>query len=333
MTMHHTTIITGGAGFIGNHLARYLLAQNHKVIVIDNLSNGRLKNIDDLLSNKNFTFYQNDINDIQNLTIEHFDYFIHLAGLADIVPSIEKPEDYFEANVQGTLSCLEFAKKNSNLKKFIYAASSSCYGDYPQTPTKEMEPIHPKYPYALTKRLGEELVLHWGQVYKLPIISLRFFNVYGPKSRTNGQYGAMFGVFLKQRLDNKPLTIVGDGSQKRDFLYVSDAVQSIWMAMLSPIVNEVFNIGKGSPVSVIDIANQLSNDKVFIPKRPGEPEVTWADISKAKEMLGWEPQIDIQHGIKKMLENIDYWQDAPLWEPDSIQSATKSWFKYLGSGH
>ena len=169
------------------------------------------------------SFFKADIRDQQSLlpAFKGVDWVFHLAGLVDIVPSIEMPEQYFSANVTGTFNVLECAKANG-IKRVIYAASSSSYGIPDVYPTDESSPIKPQYPYALTKYMGEELVLHWSQVYGLPAISLRLFNVYGTRSRTSGTYGAVFGVFLAQKLAGKPLTIVGDGSQTRDFTYVTE---------------------------------------------------------------------------------------------------------------
>ena len=220
-------IVTGGAGFIGSNLTEKLVSLGHKVTVIDNLSTGRKSNLKTVINKINFI--NADISKFKNLKDQIFknvDWVFHIAGVADIVPSIENPQKYFHSNVTGTLNLLEICRKN-HIKKFIYAASASCYGIPKKFPTSERSEIQIEYPYALTKNLGEQLVMHWAKVYKMPNISLRFFNVYGPKSRTTGAYGAMFGVFLAQKLNNKPLTIVGDGNQTRDFIHVFDLVDAI----------------------------------------------------------------------------------------------------------
>ena len=255
------------------------------------------------------------------------DLIFHLAGLADIVPSIEKPEEYFSANVTATLNVMESARKNK--VRTIYSASSSCYGKAEQFPTPEDAPIKPEYPYAMTKRMGEELVLHWGKVYNIPVLSTRFFNVYGTRSRTSGTYGAVFGVFLKQKLENKPFTVVGDGSQKRDFTYVSDVVNGLILAGKSKIEQEIINIGSGEPKSINELVNILDGEVVYLPKRPGEPEITYADITKAKNLLNYEPVVSFEEGVKKVLDEIDYWKSAPLWTPENIKQATRSWFEHL----
>ena len=324
--------ITGGAGFIGSHLAETLLKQGHQVRVVDNLSTGRIENIASFLKDSQFTFYEGDINDSAKVekAFKEVEYVLHLAALADIVPSIQQPLQYHRANVDGTASVLEMVRANSpRLKKFVYTASSSCYGIPKEYPTAIDSAIDPQYPYALTKYLGEQIALHWAKVYKIPVISLRLFNVYGPRSRTSGTYGAVFGVFLAQKLAGKPYTVVGDGKQTRDFTFVSDVVQAFIKASQSQYDQEVFNVGSGQTYSVNSLVELLKGEVVYIPKRPGEPDCTFADIIKIKTMLDWQPKIDLAQGVKILLEAIDYWRQAPVWTPESISEQTKDWFKYL----
>ena len=231
--------------------------------------------------------------------------------------------------MNGTFNVLEACRKYQ-VKKIIYSASSSCYGIPDECPTKETAEIRPQYPYALTKNLGEQLILHWCQIYKLPAVCLRFFNVYGPRSRTSGTYGAVFGVFLAQKLAKKPYTVVGDGTQTRDFTFVSDIVGALIAAAESDVSGEAINIGSDNTYSVNQLVELLGGDVVHIPKRPGEPDCTWADISKAKTMLNWSPKVSLEEGVAILLENIDYWKEAPVWEEDSIAKATEKWFEYLG---
>lgn len=324
------TLITGGAGFIGSHLSRLLLAEGHNVTVIDNLSNGRLENIDALIDDERFVFHQADICNFEQISshFENIDWVFHLAGLADIVPSIEQPNAYFDTNVTGTLNVLQ-ASKNANIKKFVYAASSSCYGIPAKYPTPEQAEIQPQYPYALTKYMGEELVLHWQQLYGLPALSLRLFNVYGPRSRTTGAYGAVFGVFLAQLMNQQPLTVVGDGTQTRDFTFVTDVANAFKLAAESDVVGQVFNVGSGDTYSINHLVDLLGGEVSYIPKRPGEPDCTFADTSKIKNVLGWLPKVSFEEGVDVMLKNIQDWQHAPVWTVDTIATATNSWFKYL----
>ena len=323
-------IVTGGAGFIGSHMVDLLVKEKFELLVIDNLINGRVENIN---KSSNVKFLKADISDYSVSLDEYFedvDYVFHFAAMADIVPSINNPLLYHKANVDGTINILEAAKKSKNLKKFVYAASSSCYGIPDNYPTLETSSIKPEYPYAHTKRIGEEYVLHWGQVYKLPVVSMRFFNVYGPRHRTSGTYGAVFGVFLAQLLNNKPLTIVGDGEQTRDFTFVTDVVDACYTVAKSDITNEIFNVGSDNTYSVNYLVELLGGEKVYIPKRPGEPDCTYADISKIKKMLNWTPKVSFEEGVKIMLENIEQWRESPVWNESSIQTATQDWFKYLG---
>lgn len=325
-------LVTGGAGFIGSNLVEKLIKLRHEVIVLDDLSTGRLSNLNKLISQ--ISFYKVDITNKKKLLDYYFskvDWVFHLAGLADIVPSIENPEKYFNSNVVGTLNVLEKARK-ANIKKFIYAASASCYGIPDQYPTKEESKIQLEYPYALTKNLGELIVLHWAKVYKMPNISLRFFNVYGPKSRTTGAYGAVFGVFLAQKLAKKPLTVVGDGKQTRDFIHVYDLVDAIILIAKKAKRNQIFNIGSGKETSVNKIAKIIGGEIINIPKRPGEPNRSLGNIERLKKQLKWKPKISINKGVKMMLNIIENWKDAPVWTPKKIDRATKVWFKYLKNG-
>jgi len=322
------SIVTGGAGFIGSHLVDKLLDIGHEVTVLDNFSTGRKENLEHVNGQIELVECDLSVKDDWMQEFNEVDWVFHLASLADIVPSIQNPEGYFCSNVDATFYILE-AARHANVKRFVYSASSSCYGIPDQYPTKENAEIRPQYPYALAKRMGEELVEHWAQLYNLPAISLRFFNVYGTRSRTSGTYGAVFGVFLAQKLANKPYTVVSDGEQTRDFTYVTDIVSALIAAAESDHSNKIYNVGSDTTVSVNKIVELLGGDKVHIPKRPGEPDCTYADISKIKDELGWAPTISIEEGIEKILENIDYWKEATVWSPDTISEATEDWFKYL----
>jgi len=324
-------LVTGGCGFIGSHLAEMLLALGHEVVIIDNLACGRKENIATFEANPKLLFFKADICDRSAIT-DHFhgvDWVFHLAGLADIVPSIEQPDSYFNVNVAGTLNVLQCAR-DAGVKRLVYAASSSSYGIPEIYPTPESSPIDPQYPYALTKYMGEELVLHWAKTYHLPAVALRLFNVYGPRSRTTGAYGAVFGVFLAQKLSGKPFTVVGDGTQTRDFTYVTDVAAAFVRAADSQVSGEALNIGSGNHYSVNQLVELLSGPVVYIPKRPGEPDCTFADTAKIRKLLGWEPKVSFETGVDNMLWSIQNWQDAPVWDADSIGEATSTWFKYLG---
>ena len=324
-------LVTGGCGFIGSHIVDLLLKEGNRVRVLDNFSTGRPDNLAHHKDNPDLEIIEVDITGYERIKdcFKGIDYVMHLAALADIVPSIVSPADYYKSNVLGTFNVVEAARK-AKIKKLIYTASSSCYGIPDKYPTLEDSKIKPEYPYALTKYLGEETVFHWGKVYDLPVVSLRLFNVYGPRSRTSGTYGAVFGVFLAQKLKNRPFTVVGDGSQTRDFTYVTDVANAFYTAANSDIAGEVFNVGSGQPQSVNRLVELIGGEKTYIPKRPGEPDCTHADIGKIKTILGWETKVSFEDGVKEIMANIDYWNQAPVWTPESIEEATKDWFAYLG---
>lgn len=322
-------LVTGAAGFIGSHLTEALLDAGHTVVGIDNFSNGKHENLIVASKHRNFHLVNGDIrNIIHENTLVPIDIIFHLAALADIVPSIENPKKYHDANVDGTISVLEYARKNK-IKKFIYSASSSCYGIPKEYPTDENAPCDPKYPYALTKYLGEWYVRHYGSIYNIPFCSLRLFNVYGPRHRTSGNYGAVFGVFLSQLANSVPLTIVGDGNQMRDFTYVSDAVSAFMKAAFND-GNGIYNIGSDGCYSVNYLAKLLgAKETTYLPKRPGEPNQTFANVDKFSKAFDWKPEVSFEDGVKIMKELIPEFKDAPLWTTQKITEATKVWFEQL----
>ena len=323
-------VVTGGAGFIGSHMVDLLAGAGYRVHIVDNLTGGRLLNLEQHRSNPDVVFENRDIRTLEpgDALFTGARYVFHFAGIGDIVPSIDRPVDYMSTNVQGTVRVLE-AARYAGVRKLVYAASSSCYGLAEITPTPEDAPIQPQYPYALSKYQGEQAVLHWHAVYRVPVNSIRIFNAYGTRSRTTGAYGAVFGVFLAQKLAGKPLTIVGDGSQRRDFLYVTDVARAFLAVAETEISGRVYNAGAGNPLSVNRLAELLGGPRVHIPRRPGEPDCTWADISRIRAELGWEPRVTFEEGVRAMLANIDYWREAPVWVPASIAEATRGWFTAL----
>ena len=323
-------VVTGGAGFIGSHMVDLLLERGFSVRVIDNLVGGRPENLAHHGSTPDLAVETRDIRSYAptDPLFRGVKYVFHFAGIGDIVPSIERPMEYLSANVQGTVHMLECAR-HAAAAKFVYAASSSCYG-LAAVPTNEEHPIAPQYPYALSKYQGEQAAVHWHHVYKLPVNSIRIFNAYGTRSRTSGAYGAVFGVFLRQKLAGKPFTVVGDGSQRRDFLYVTDVARAFLAAAETAHVGRFWNLGAGKPQSVNRLVELLGGDSIHIPKRPGEPDCTWAEITRIRTELGWRPEVSFEEGVGKIVANIDYWKNAPLWDPESIAKATRTWFQYLG---
>ena len=297
------SIVTGGAGFVGSNLVDRLVKERHKVIVLDNFISGSRSNLSHH-SKKNVKIIKIDISNNRNLYkyFKGVSYVFHLAGLAEIIPSIKNPRKYFINNTLGTLNVLEAAKK-AKIKKFIYAASSSCYGSPKKFPTKENEKIDTKHPYAFTKFLGEEAVMNYANFFNMPNISCRFFNVYGPRLNTRGQYGAVFGNFLKQTQNKKPLTIVGNGNQTRDFIHVDDLTNAFIKLIKSKLRNKIYNLGSGKETSINKIAGIIGGKKTFIPKRPSEPNRSLASISKIKKDINWKPKISINDGVKKLFSN------------------------------
>ena len=330
MSLLKLAVVTGGAGFIGSHMVDRLLDEGFRVHVIDNLVGGRLENLAHRKGDSNLVVETRDIRDLgpADKLFAGVEYIFHFAGIGDIVPSIDKPVDYLSTNVMGTVKVLECAR-HAEVRKLVYAASSSCYG-LADVPTREDAPIQPEYPYALSKYMGEEAVLHWGRLYRLPVNSIRIFNAYGTRSRTSGAYGAVFGVFLAQKIARKPFTLVGDGTQRRDFLFVTDVADAFFLAAKTDRVNEVYNLGAGNPQTVNRLIELLGGGEVVrVPKRPGEPDCTWADITKIQRELGWKQRVSFEEGVGQMLKNLDYWREAPVWDPVSIAGATKNWFAFL----
>ena len=297
------SVVTGGAGFIGSNLVDHLVEIGHEVIVLDNFASGKKANLSHH-KKKDVKIKRIDISKSKNLEkyFNGVDYVFHLAGLAEIIPSIKNPKKYFNVNVLGTLKVLDAAKK-ARVKKLIYAASSSCYGSPKKFPTSEKEKIDIKHPYGLTKFLGEQLVIKYATKFKMPNISFRFFNVYGPRLNMSGQYSAVFGNFLRQKRSNKPLTIVGSGNQTRDFIHVEDLIDAFIKVIKSRLVNKIYNLGSGKEVSINKIASLFGGKKTFIPKRPREPKRSLANISKIKKDINWKPKVSIQEGIKRLLKD------------------------------
>lgn len=312
-------LITGSAGFIGSHLCERLMDLGHEVVGLD------MRKVE----NPKHLTYRLDISTAALPRALNVDWVFHLAALADIVPSIEKPWSYHQTNVTGTVRLLEWSRRQG-VKRFIYAASSSCYGIPSELPTPESAKCKPEYPYAVTKYLGEKYVKSWDQIYGLETVSLRLANVYGPRARTTGAYGAVFGVFLAQLANGMPLTVVGDGSQQRDFVYVSDVVEA-FVAAAKSSVSGIFNIGSDGSQSVNQLVKYLgSPPTIHIPKRPGEPDATCLNITKAMDQLCWYPAVSFETGVGYMKAEIPNYKQAPLWNPSSIETATASWFKHLG---
>ena len=298
-------IVTGGAGFIGSHMVDLLIKKNFHVTVIDNFIGGNKKNIKHHIKNKNFKFVKLDICKINNNKYNLFkdvDYVYHFAGISAILPSIEKPSKYMNVNIQGTVKVLEASRK-AKVKKFVYAGSASCYG-LNNSEIDEKTKISTEHPYALSKYLGENAVLHWGKVYNIPVNVIRIFNAYGTRVRTSEDYGSVFGVFFNQKIKNKPLTVVGDGKQERDFVYVTDVANAFYLASITKKNCNIYNVGTGSPQKIITLAKLIGGKINFVPIRRGETKKSKANVRKIKRELKWKPQVSFKEGIKKMMNEI-----------------------------
>lgn len=301
-------IVTGGAGFIGSHLVDRLLSDGYKVIILDRFAKGLAQHLISRKHKQNLILHRVDISNSKDLKLSYFqnvDWVFHLAAVSKVAPSVDSAIIYHKINVTGTVNVLEKARI-AKVKKFIYAGSASYYGIPEVFPTPETAEIKVDSPYALTKYFGEVYTLFWGKLYKFPVISLRFFNVYGPKVRRFGSFGSLFSIFMSKKIAGNPYTVVGDGTQARDFTFVFDVVDALILAAQSNITNEVFNVASGKPKSIKKMVELLGGDVNFLPKRKGEPARTWADIYKIKKMLGWKPKVKFEEGIKRALKSIKY---------------------------
>ena len=291
-------LVTGGAGFIGSHLVDALIERGFDVIVIDNLSTGKKENL-----NPKAKFYKADIRDLEKIKplFKKVSYVFHLAAQPRIQPSIINPAESHSNNVVGTLNVL-IAARDAKVKKFIYSASSSAYGDQEKLPLREDMSPRPKSPYSLFKLIGEQYCKLFTEIYDLPTVCLRYFNVYGPRQSCEGAYATVIGIFLRQAKAGEPLTIVGDGNQTRDFTNVMDVVKANILAMESSRVGqgEVINIGTGKNYTINKIASLISKESIHTPPRLAEIRDTLADNSKAKEFLEWQPTIEIEQGIEEL---------------------------------
>lgn len=304
-------LVTGGAGFIGSNLVEALLRKGHKVRVLDDLSQGKQANVDMFLDNDNYTFIKGDIRDLDTCVraTKGVDYVLNQAAWGSVPRSIEMPLLYEEINIRGTLNMLEASRQN-NVKKFVYASSSSVYGDEPTLPKKEGREGNLLSPYALTKATNEEYAKLYNKLYGLDTYGLRYFNVFGRRQDPNGAYAAVLPKFIKQLLNDEKPTINGDGKQSRDFTYIENVIEANLKACAasSEAAGNAFNIAYGGREFLIDVYHSLTKalgkdtEPIFGPDRAGDIKHSNADISKAKEMLGYNPGYSFEKGIKEAIE-------------------------------
>jgi UDP-glucose 4-epimerase len=295
------SLVTGGAGFIGSHLVEHLLESGHEVRVIDNMATGKLSNLPSVLKESKLHIHLQDINQmsVDHTIFKDVDYMFHLAGIPSIRPSLENAEPYMKTNVYGTCRMLE-AARHAKVKKFVYAASSACYGEADMHPTPETAAIKLQHPYGLTKYQGEETTMHWGEVFDVQVISLRMFDVYGRRADST-----VLNIFLKQKAAGKPFTVTGDGLQTRDFVHVKDVARAYLLAATSDVRGEIFNVGTGKPETIKHLVDLLGGQITYIPKRGNEPMQHCADISKIGNILGWSPKITFEEGIADVIKGFN----------------------------
>ena len=295
------SLVTGAAGFIGSNLVDYLLEQGHTVVSVDNESannekfhwtheNGMALNVKGDITN--YKFMKNVFTDV--------DYVFHLAAESRLQPAIENPIGAVEKNCVGTTVMLQCARE-AGVKRFVYSSTSSAYGNNPY-PNVETQPDDCLNPYSASKSAGEKFCKMYTDLYGLETVILRYFNVFGNRSPARGQYAPVIGIFQRQKEAGQPLTLVGDGSQKRDFIHVEDVARANYIAATADLgdhIGEVFNIGSGKNYSIKDIADAISDNQIFIPKRNGEMDTTLADITKVESVMGWKPEVDVLEWIKQ----------------------------------
>lgn len=291
------TLVTGGAGFIGSHLVEALLAEGHEVTVLDNFSEGKAAYLP--LGDKKLHVVEGDVRDfhlVQEL-MEEKDWVFHLAAMSRIQPSITDPVLAFSQNMLGTAHVLEAARQ-AGVRRVVYSASSSAYGRANTPPLRESMPTDCLNPYSLSKKAGEEMAALYHKLYGLSTVSLRYFNVYGPRHQETGDYATVIAIFRKQRRLGQSMTIVGTGEQRRDFTYVSDVVRANLLAAGRPDAHGTINIGTGwRNYSINEVAEIIGGPALYLPLRKGEADVTLADVSLAQELLGWEPEVPLAEGL------------------------------------
>ncbi len=335
-------LVTGGAGFIGARLVEELLKTGDEVLVMDSFTTSNRDRLAPVFAKYGpGSCDYVDITDlgrleqwfVENASGKPLDCVYHLAARASIIPSVQNPQLYHNVNVTGTLNILEMVRRY-NIPRFVYAASGSCYGIPAELPTTELCLVKPLYPYALAKWMGEQWALHFGNLYGFGVVSLRLFNVFGPRMCLSGGYGGLFSIILPQKFNSQPVVTIGNGSQRRDFVEVSDAARAFVLAgRHTEVRDQVFNIGQGDSISINEILQLLGIEQANLrrlPERPGEPLETRADVHKAAELLGWHPVVSFVDGLQRMIADQDYWQGARVWTYEESVEAQRIWYACFG---
>ena len=304
-------LVTGGAGFIGSNLVEKILDLGYKVRVLDNFSTGKKRNIEEFLGNSNLELIEGDIRDLVTCqqACDGIDYILHQAALCSVPRSINNPRTTNDVNITGTLNML-IAARDNKVKRFVYASSSSVYGDEPNLPKIEDRIGKPLSPYTITKKVNELYAKNFYELYKVPVIGLRYFNIFGKKQDCDSAYAAVVPIFIKKLLNKEAPTINGDGKQSRDFTYIENVVEANLKACLADkeALGEVFNIAYGGRVYLNDLYGEICKllevdiQPIYGPERPGDIKHSNADISKAKNILGYHPEYDVDRGLEKAID-------------------------------
>ena len=298
-------LLTGGAGFIGHHIVKELVRQGQQVTVLDNLSGGKLENLESV--KEQITFVKGDICDFDTLlkVCKGVDYVLHLAALISVAKSMRKPQETAKINVQGTVNVLEAARRQCSVKRVVFSSSAAVYGTRPELPYKETTPVDCQSPYAWSKQAGAELCQLYTKAYGLETVVLRYFNVFGPGQDPNSTYAAVIAKFMQLAAENKPLSIDWDGLQSRDFVSVKDVVQANLLAAMKGVPGEIYNVASGHTYTLLELADTIEKisgrklERVSRPKRPGDVHESSADITKITA-LGYKPSITLEEGLREM---------------------------------
>jgi UDP-glucose 4-epimerase len=313
--------VTGAAGFVGSHLVEHLIREQWEVIALDRQRTkyraGAAFPLQDVICDLE------DPHSVGQLRLKA-DVVLHLAGYGEMLGALRDPAAYLQANVIGTAAALELAR-SAGARRFVYAASSSCYGANPPVPTNEDAPIDTGHPYALSKWMGEQAVFHWARVYGLEVNSLRLFTAYGPRMRKSDALGPVLNIFLAQKAHGVPLTIVGDGTQGRDFVHARDVATAFRLAAISKQHGKIWNVGSGETQTIEHIAALIGGPTVRMPERNGDPHTARADVTAIGRDLGWAPRVFFEAGLAELVGDQNAWRDAPVWLPDVMQRETAQW--------
>ena len=315
-------LVTGGAGFIGSHLTQHLALLGAQVRVLDNLSTGYRKNLDGIA----VSLFEGSILDASVLhkAISGCSLVFHEAAFVSVPESFDDADSCFATNIKGTSNVMKAAERAS-CDRVMFASSAACYGSSPELPSSETDTVSAESPYAQSKVMGEQLM----KDAQVDAVSLRYFNVFGPRQDPESEYAAVIPRFACAALAGEPCHIYGDGEQTRDFTYVSDIAEAFFTVAGSDLVGEAVNVGSGGTYSINRLVELLGGEKTNIPKRPGEPDQTFADVTRIEAATGWRAKVSFEEGVAQMLTHIENWRDAPVWTPDTIAEATTGWFKYL----